>query len=191
MGHAQGSSTGSVSGGRRTRGLGWLWALLGLLVLVAAIVAVFLVVRNAGDDDPEGIGVSGQECPEYAGNEGRDETVEVAAEPPPFFGCQVTVLATVSEVVADGVVVLEGGETGGEPIVVVRSDGADAFDGAEAGVLVRVDGEIEEELDVAEVVERLDGVDEADLEPFAGQPYLDTDNLRPQAEAETETEPEE
>src|SRR3712207_1640523 len=122
---------------QKKKGLWWLWLLLGLLVL--GLIAL-LIARNAGDDDPEGVGVSGQECPDYAGREGKDETDEIASDPSPFFGCEVAVAAPVVQVLSEDAAVLEG------DIVVVRGEGADTWE-IEEGALVGVTGTMREELD--------------------------------------------
>ena len=163
---AEGRNVGSVSAGghdtKKKRGLGWLWALLGLLLLG---LLAFLLLRNAGDDDPEGVGLSGQECPEYAGKEGRDETSEVATAPEPFFGCQVAILGPIDQALsADAFLVAV---EGGDPIVVVRAEDADELS-VEEGTAYGVEGTLEEELRLDD----LGDVDTAGLEQFEGQPYL-------------------
>lgn len=164
---AEGRNVGSVSAGgrdetKKKKGLGWLWALLGLLLLG---LLAFLLIRNGGDDDPEGVGLSGQECPEYAGKEGKDETVEVATDAEPFFGCEVAIVGPVDRVVSDDAFLVAA--EGADPIVVVRSEGADGVE-FEQGSSYGVEGTIEEEL-------RLDDLGDLDttgLEEFEGQPYL-------------------
>ncbi|CAA9251691.1 MAG: hypothetical protein AVDCRST_MAG20-2300 [uncultured Acidimicrobiales bacterium] len=164
---AEGRNVGSVSAGGRNdtkkkRGLGWLWALLGLLLLAAL---AFLLIRNAGDDDPEGVGLSGQECPEYAGKEGKDETVEVASDAEPFFGCEVAIVGPVERVLSPDAFLVA--TEGGDPIVVVRSEDAEGVE-VEEGTGYGVEGTIEEQLRIDD----LGDVDTAGLEEFEGQPYL-------------------
>ena len=146
----------------KKKGLWWLWLLLALAVI--ALIAL-LVARNAGDDDPEGVGVSGQDCPDYAGAEGKDETTEIADDPSPFFGCEVAVAAPVVRMLGEDAAELEGG------IVIVRGDGVDTWDVSE-GAVVGVTGEMNEELES----------DEADLESVQGQPYIDVDEAGPPTE---------
>ncbi len=157
-------TVGSVSAGgqdhKKKKGLGWLWALLALLALA---VLAFLLIRNAGDDDPEGVGLSGQECPEYAGKEGKDETVEVATDAEPFFGCEVAIVGPVEQQLSDDAFLLA--TEGGEPILVVRGE-AEIFD-VEDGAGYGVEGTLEEELVAADL-----DVDTAGLEEYEGRPYV-------------------
>jgi hypothetical protein len=163
---------GAVSAGqrgddtRKKKGLGWL---LGLLALLALAVLAFLLIRNAGDDDPEGVGLAGQECPEYAGKEGRDETSEVATAPEPFFGCQVAIRGPVEQVLSPDAFLV--GAQGGDPILVVRGEGTDELSVEQDGDY-GVEGTLEEEL----TLEDLD-VDTAGLEELAGQPYISADTV--------------
>ena len=162
---AEQRTVGSVSAGghdhKKKKGLGWLWALLALLGLA---VLAFLLIRNAGDDDPEGVGLSGQECPEYAGKEGKDETVEVATDAEPFFGCEVAIVGPVDQQLSDDAFLLA--TQGGEPILVVRGDDADGFD-VEQGSGYGVEGTLEEELVPADL-----DVDTEGLEAYEGRPYV-------------------
>lgn len=172
---AEQQTVGSVShdDGRtdkdKKKGLAWLWALLALLAL--ALLA-FLLLRNAGDDDPEGVGVSGQECPEYAGKEGRDETAEVSADPTPFLGCQVALVGPVERVLSADAFLLA--TEGGDPIIVVRAEDADALSVAE-GTSFGVEGTVEEELRLDD----LGDVDTTGLDELAGQPYVSADLAEP------------
>ena len=150
----------------KKKGLAWLWALLALLLL--ALLA-FLLLRNAGDDDPEGVGVSGQECPEYAGKEGRDETAEVSADPTPFVGCQVALVGPVERVLSPDAFLLA--TEGGEPIVVIRAEDADAIT-VEEGTSFGVEGTVEEQLRLDD----LGDVDTAGLEQLEGRPYVSADS---------------
>jgi hypothetical protein len=170
---AQQQNVGSVSAGRddkrKKKSLAWLWALLALLAL--ALLA-FLLLRNAGDDDPEGVGLSGQECPEYAGKEGKDETTEVASDPEPFFGCQVAILGPIDQMLsADAFLVAVDG---GDPIVVVRAEDADELS-VEEGTAYGVEGTLEEELRLDD----LGDVDQAGLDAYVGQPYVSADTVEP------------
>jgi hypothetical protein len=147
----------------KKKGLWWLWLLLALLVLAA--IAAFLIARNGGDDDPEGVGVSGQQCPDYAGSEGKDETPEIASDPSPFYGCQVAVAAKVGAMLGTDAARLDNG------IVIVKSDGATNWDVA-VGQLVGVTGTMEE---------KLDSNDPA-LASVNGTPYIDVDEAAPPAD---------
>lgn len=147
---------------RRKKPLWWLWL---LLALAAAAIVAFLVIQNAGDDDPEGIGTTGQECPDYAGFEGKDETSEVVADPSPFFGCEVAVSAPAAELLGEDAVLLEG------DILVVRSEGAEPWQ-VTLGEMTGVVGEVEEELESEDPA----------LEAYVGQPYIDADSAGPPTE---------
>ena len=162
---AEQRTVGSVSAGgqdhKKKKGLGWLWALLALLALA---VLAFLLIRNGGDDDPEGVGISGQECPEYAGKEGKDETDEVATNADPFFGCEVAIVGPIEQQLSADAFLLA--TEGGEPILVVRGEGAEGFE-VEDGASFGVEGTLEEELVAADL-----DVDAAGLEAYEGQPYV-------------------
>lgn len=164
-----GSVSASHEGKRKKKGLGWLW---GLLALLAIGLIALLLIRNAGDDDPEGVGISGQECPEYAGKEGKDETDEVSADPEPFFGCQVAVVGPVERALSDDAFLVAA--EGGDPIVVVRAEDADPLE-VEEGSAYGVEGTVEEELRLDDLGE----VDPAGLEEFEGQPYVSADLAEP------------
>lgn len=153
--------------GKKKKGLAWL---LGLLALIALAVLAFLLIRNAGDDDPEGVGLAGQECPEYAGKEGRDETSEVATAPEPFFGCQVAILGPIEQVLSPDAFLV--GAQGGDPILVVRGEGTDELSVDQEGDY-GVEGTLEEELRL----EDLGDVDTAGLDELAGQPYISADTV--------------
>ena len=131
----------------------------------------FLLIRNGGDDDPEGVGLSGQECPEYAGKEGRDETVEVATDAEPLFGCEVAIVGPVEQQLGDDAFLLA--TEGGEPILVVRGEDAERFD-VEQGAGYGVEGTLEEELVAADL-----DVDATGLDAYEGRPYVSAKVLEP------------
>ena len=162
---------GSVSAGeRRRRGLGWLWLLLGLLLLLVAF-AVYAVLANVADgDDAEGFDLTFGDCPSYAGPEGKDETTELAAEPERFEGCDVDIIAPVSEVVDENVAVLEGAETGNQPIILVRGDGDDPLD-LEVGDPLELQGTAKASLDPAQLAEDFGG-DQAAYGGLADEPFV-------------------
>jgi hypothetical protein len=113
-----GSTSTKGGGDGRKWGAWWLWLLLPLL-LVAALAAL-LAARNAGDDDPEGIGLSAQECPDDAG------------EAQPRKGSGSCATSAVSSLPA----------TGDEPVLVPRADGADAAHFVEFEGRPYVEGEL-------------------------------------------------
>lgn len=155
-------------GGKKGKGL--LWLLLGLLALALIGLAIFLIVQNAGDDDEEGIDVSGQDCPEYAGNEGKNETAEVATDPEPFFGCKVSLIGPAETVFGGDAYLMGGGE--GDPILVVRGADADAFD-FKQGDPTNAQGVVEEKLDAAALAEDMSqDFDPEALKDYEGKPYV-------------------
>jgi hypothetical protein len=159
------SARAGGAGGAPKRKLGWLWLLIPL-VLLAGLIAL-LVANNAGDDDTEGVTLSGDDCPGYAGEEGKDETEELAADAGPFLGCKVAVAGPVGRVIDEKGFELQGDQTGGRPILVVV--GSDEESAIRQGELVRVSGELKEKLDPQDLP---DGVDSGAYAPLAGRPYI-------------------
>jgi hypothetical protein len=161
---------GSVSSReRRRRGLGWLWLLLPVLLLVGLLA--YLALANFADgDDAEGIDLTFGDCPSYAGPDGKGETAELAQQPDRFEGCDVDIIAPVSEVVDENVVVLQGAETGNRPIILVRGSGGDPLD-LEVGSPFELQGTAKASLDPGELAGDFDA-DDANYRDLEGEPYV-------------------
>lgn len=152
------------------KGKGLLWLLLGLLLLALIALAAYLIYQAVTDDDDDGSATGGRDCPASAGAEGANETAEVATDPEPFIGCEVSLIGPAETLFGTDAYLMGGGEGG--PILVVRKADADPLEFAE-GDNTNAQGVVEEKLDTAAVAEDLgEDFDPAALEAYEGKPYV-------------------